>query len=72
MASARPGGANLYSIDASTGQATEIGSSGVSFTQGGGLAISRGGIFYGTPIPGEYGTYDFALNPWTSWMTIGF
>jgi hypothetical protein len=59
------GGANLYSINPGTGQATEIGVSGVSFTQGGGLAIGSGGIFYGAPIPGEYGTYDPTTGAYT-------
>ncbi len=59
------GGANLYSINIATGQATEIGSSGLSFTQGGGLAISSGGIFYAAPIPGEYGTYDPTTGAYT-------
>lgn len=52
------GGANLYSIDKTTGAATIVGVSGVSFTEGGGLAVSSGGAFYGTPVPGDYGTYD--------------
>ena len=59
------GGANLYSINPSTGQATLIGASGESFTEGGGLAISSGGIFYGAPIPGEYGTYDSTTGAYT-------
>jgi hypothetical protein len=59
------GGANLYSINLSTGQATMIGASGVSFAEGGGLAISSGGIFYGPPIPGEYGTYDPTTGAYT-------
>jgi hypothetical protein len=59
------GGANLYSINLGTGQATEIGVSGVSFTEGGGLAISSGGIFYSAPIPGEYGTYDPTTGAYT-------
>jgi hypothetical protein len=59
------GGANLYSVNIATGQATEIGSSGLSFTEGGGLAISSGGIFYAAPIPGEYGTYDPITGAYT-------
>jgi hypothetical protein len=51
------GGANLYTINTATGQATLIGNSGAAFTEGGGLAIS-GGVFYGAPMPGEYGTYN--------------
>lgn len=52
------GGANLFLIDISTGSAAKVGGSGVSFTEGGGLAISSTGVFYAAPIPGEYGTYD--------------
>jgi Repeat of unknown function (DUF6923) len=60
------GGANLYSINLSTGQATEIGSgSGVSFTEGGGLAISSGDIFYAAPVPSDYGTYDSTTGAYT-------
>ena len=59
------GGANLYSINPGTGQATEIGVSGLSFTEGGGLAISSGGVFYSAPIPGEYGTYDPTTGAYT-------
>ena len=59
------GGANLYSINLSTGQATSLGASGMSFTEGGGLAISSSGVFYGAPIPGEYGTYDSTTGVYT-------
>ena len=59
------GGAKLYSINKVTGAATVIGTSGVSFTEGGGLAISSGGVFYGAPIPGEYGTYDSTTGAYT-------
>ncbi len=52
------GGANLYTIDKTTGAATIVGASGLSFTEGGGLAISSGGVFYATPVPADYGTYD--------------
>lgn len=60
------GGANLYSINTTTGQATEIGSSGVSFTSGGGLAISPGGIFYGTPTTNQFGTYNSTTGAYTN------
>jgi hypothetical protein len=59
------GGANLYSINLSAAQATEIGLSGLSFTEGGGLAISSGGVFYSAPIPGEYGTYNPTTGAYT-------
>lgn len=48
----------LFSINLSSGQATIIGSSGVTGTSGGGLAISTGGIFYGTPVGTNFGTYN--------------
>jgi hypothetical protein len=42
-----------------------VGASGLSFTEGGGLAISSGGIFYGAPIPGEYGSYNSTTGAYT-------
>jgi hypothetical protein len=59
------GGANLYSVNKVTGAATLIGPSGVTFTEGGGLAISSGGVFYGAPIPGEYGSYNSTTGVYT-------
>ena len=59
------GGAKLASINKVTGAATVMAASGVSFTEGGGLAISSGGVFYGAPIPGEYGTYDSTTGAYT-------
>jgi PEP-CTERM motif-containing protein len=59
------GGAKLYSINKGTGAATLIGASAVSFTEGGGLAISSGGVFYASPIPGEYGTYNSTTGAYT-------
>jgi hypothetical protein len=52
------GGANLYSINTSSGQATEIGISGFSTTSGGGLGISPNGVFYATPQTQEFGTFN--------------
>jgi len=52
------GGPQLYSINALTGQATLIGSTGLTSTIGGGLAINSGGVFYGTPTSGRFGTYN--------------
>jgi len=52
------GGANLCTINTSTGQATLVALSGLSFTSGGGLGISPGGVFYGTPQNPEFGTYN--------------
>ncbi len=63
------GGANLYSINKLTGAATQVGPSAVSFTEGGGLAISSGNVFYGTPIPGDYGTYNSTTGAYTNIAT---
>jgi hypothetical protein len=59
------GGANLYTINIATAQATLVGNSGVSFTAGGGLAISPSGVFYGTPTTSEFGTYDPTTGAYT-------
>jgi Repeat of unknown function (DUF6923) len=59
------GGANLYSINTISGQATEIGVSGFAFTQGGGIGISPGGIFYSTPLTQEFGTLDPTTGAYT-------
>jgi hypothetical protein len=55
-------GANLYSINISTGQATPIGTAGFDFTEGGGLAVSPGGVFYGTPQADKYGVFNSSLG----------
>ena len=52
------GGPQLYTINPLTGQATVIGNTGLTSTTGGGLAISPGGIFYGTPTASRFGTYN--------------
>jgi len=52
------GGPQLYSISLATGQATLIGGTGLTSTSGGGLAISAGGIYYGSPTPTRFGTYN--------------
>jgi len=52
------GGPQLYSINLATGQATAIGSTGLTSTTGGGLAISSGGVYYGTPTASRFGTYN--------------
>lgn len=59
------GGPQLYSINLGTGQATVIGSTGLTSTTGGGLAISSDGIFYGTPTSSRYGTYDPVTGAYT-------
>jgi hypothetical protein len=60
------GGPNLYSINIATGQATVIGSTGISSTGGGGLAISPGGVFYGTPTNTQFGTYNRTTGAYTN------
>ena len=52
------GGPQLYSINLGTGKATVIGGTGLTSTSGGGLAISPGGLYYGTPTSTRFGTYD--------------
>ena len=60
------GGPQLYSINVATGQATVIGNSGLTSTSGGGLAISSGGLHYGTPTASRYGTYDSTTGVYTN------
>jgi len=61
------GGPNLYSINQLTGQATLVGPNGVSTsTTGGGLAISSGGVFYGTPTASRFGTYNSGSGAYTN------
>ncbi len=60
------GGANLYTINTATGAATEVGSSGLTFTEGGGLAISLSGTFDASPTNTQYGTYDPATGAYTN------
>jgi hypothetical protein len=60
------GGPQLYSINTSTGQATVIGTTGLTSTTGGGLAISSGGVFYGTPTAARFGTYDSNTGAFTN------
>ncbi len=59
-------GANLYSVNISSGQATPIGSAGFDFTEGGGLAVSTAGVFYGTPQADKFGTYNSTLGTFTN------
>jgi hypothetical protein len=60
------GGPQLYSINQVTGQATQIGGTGLTSTTGGGLAISDAGVFYGTPTATRYGTYDSGTGAYTN------
>jgi hypothetical protein len=61
------GGPNLYSINVVTGQATLVGPNGVATsTTGGGIAISPGGTFYGTPTSSRFGTYNSGTGAFTN------
>src|SRR5262249_18016308 len=61
------GGPNLYSINATTGQATLVGPNGVSSsTTAGGVAISSGSVFYGTPTSSRFGTYHSGTGAFTN------
>ncbi len=60
------GGASLYTIDPATAQATLVGSSGFTETNGGGLAISSSSIIYGTPLTPNFGTYDATTGAFTN------
>jgi Repeat of unknown function (DUF6923) len=60
------GGPQLYSINLLSGQATVIGSTGLGSTTGGGLAISPGGIFYGTPTASRFGTYNSGTGAYSN------
>jgi len=60
------GGPQLYSINLLTGQATVIGSTGLTSTSGGGLAISPGGVFNGTPTSTRFGTYNSGTGAYTN------
>jgi uncharacterized protein DUF6923 len=60
------GGPQLYSINIGTGQATVIGSTGLTATSGGGLAISPTDVFYGTPTSSRFGTYNSGTGAYTN------
>jgi hypothetical protein len=60
------GGPNLYSINPASGQATAIGSTGLTSTSGGGIAVSVGGTIYGTPTSSRFGTYDLPTGAFTN------
>jgi hypothetical protein len=60
------GGPQLYSINTATGQATVIGGTGLTSTSGGGLAISPGGVFNGTPTSTRFGTYNSVTGAYTN------
>src|SRR3954470_8370809 len=61
------GGPNLYSINKATGQASLVGSNAtLTSTSGGGLAISPGGVFNGTPTSTRFGTYSSGTGAYTN------
>lgn len=60
------GGPQLYSINTATGQATVIGSTGLTSTSGGGLGISPSGVFNGTPTSTRFGTYNSVTGAFTN------
>jgi len=61
------GGPNLYTINLATGQASLVGPNGVSTsTGGGGIAVSPGGTFYGTPTSSRFGTYNSGTGAYTN------
>ncbi|HEX4639419.1 MAG TPA: PEP-CTERM sorting domain-containing protein [Chthoniobacterales bacterium] len=57
---ARPTNGDLFSIDTTTGVATNVGSSGLSNIRGAGLAASSGGGIFGAPkgAPGDLVIYN--------------
>jgi hypothetical protein len=59
------GGANLYTVNITTGQGTIVAASGLTFTSGGGLAISPSGTFYGVPQGNDFGTFDPTTGAYT-------
>lgn len=52
------GGPQLYSINLTNGKATLVGSTGLTSTSGGGLAVNAAGEFFGSPTPSRFGTYN--------------
>lgn len=59
------GGPQLYSINTTTGQATQIGSTGFTSTTGGGLAVDAAGNAFGTPTSSRFGSYDKTSGAFT-------
>ena len=62
------GGASLFTINTSTGQSTLVGSSGLTATNGGGLAVDSTGVIYGSPLVpiDTFGTYDKTTGAYTN------
>jgi hypothetical protein len=60
------GGPQLYSINPATGQATVIGSTGITSTSGGALAFTDAGTAYGSPTGTRFGTYNTVTGAFTN------
>jgi len=60
------GGPQLFSIDLVTGKATQIGTTGLTSTTGGGLAFGPDSTLYGTPTAARFGTYDLTTGAFTN------
>ena len=60
------GGPQLYRIDTVTGKATVVGSTGLTSTEGGALAVGSDGIFYGNASSARYGTYNPTSGAFTT------
>jgi hypothetical protein len=60
------GGPQLYSININTGQATIVGTTGITSTSGGGLEFSAAGTLYGTPTASRFGTYNTTTGAFTN------
>jgi hypothetical protein len=60
------GGSNLYTVSLATGAATQVAPSGITFTEGGGIAVNSTGVIYATPIPGDFGTYNATTGAYTN------
>jgi len=59
-------GPDLYSVDLTTAQATQIGDTLLTSTSGGGIAIDSNGIIWGTPTASRFGTYNLTDGTFTN------
>jgi len=59
-------GPQLFSVNISTGQATQIGSTGLTSTEGAGIAVSPDGIFFASPNHTRFGTYNPTTGAYTN------
>jgi hypothetical protein len=59
------GGPQLYSINPVTAKATVIGTTGLTSTTGGGVAIDAAGTVYGSPTASRFGTYNITTGAFT-------